>query len=136
MTTRAVYARRSDHTGLFVEPMRPLRLAVHHPTLGWRVPFSGRSTLEVHAGPDHVVTLPADLVAEIIQHYLTTAMLQRALPAALRGSAALYPGEPPSPSASVASVELEPLPRPRLRGLSGRRLRGWSTGERMHGSAR
>lgn len=82
---------------------------------GWQWPFREGDTLRVLDLQAHVlVEVPAALVRELVQHYLTAATLQTTFADHLTGPTKPHlPESPPRPS-----------PRPRLPAARGRRLRG------------
>lgn len=75
--------------------------------------------MEVWIGTEHLGTLPAELLFQVVRHYLHGARLQSEVASALH-----HLGEP-LPALSPAPPEpCTPSPIPRLPAAKGRRLRG------------
>ena len=103
----------------------PVTLVARFRGAGWRYPLRPGDEVEVWRGTERLGYIPAELVIEVLQVYVLGARLTRRVQAAL-----LAEMVEPVPVVEAAPVPLpdaglpKPDTRPRLRGSTGRRLRG------------
>lgn len=102
----------------------PVSIVVRSRGDGWRHALRPGDDLEVWRGAQQVGTLPAILVIDLIRHYVLDQRLHARVEAALL-SETVEVIEASAPPAALTPPRKPLMPAgPRLRGATGRRLRG------------